>query len=381
MVDMVRAVVMVEPGRVEVQEFPYPDLEEGAMIIQVEMAGICGTDKHTYKGEMVLYAGTEAEQRGVFPCVKGHEVVGRIAEINGSCLDADGRPLNVGDRVTVCPNIICKTCWYCRHVFGWPYCANNRTYGVYFPSDEPPHITGGWAEYMYIFPGSFVYKVPEEMPLEMAVNVELMVVTCNVDRAKGYMEFASRGFGLMDTVLVQGVGAMGLAHMIKARVLGAGDIIAVDVSDFRLDLARRFGADHTLNVRNTSVKERIDFVKSLTEGRGADVVIETTGTPDVLAEGLDLLRRGGTYLEASNFVDAGEATINVHRHLAAKNVLLIGSTNHPNTEYERTMKMMMRHRDNFPWMQFISHRFKLEEATRAMEASFEDESLKVVFVP
>ena len=185
----------------------------------------------------------------------------------------------------------------------------------------------------------------------------------------------------MDSVLVQGVGAMGLAHMIKARVLGAGDIIAVDVSDFRLDLARRFGADHTLNVRNTSVKERIDFVKSLTEGRGADVVIETTGTPDVLAEGLDLLRRGGTYLEASNFVDAGEATINVHRHLAAKNVLLIGSTNHPNTEYERTMKMMMRHRDNFPWMQFISHRFKLEEATRAMEASFEDESLKVVFVP
>ena len=381
MVDKVRAVVMVEPGNVEVQEFPYPDLEEGAMIIQVEMAGICGTDKHTYKGEMVLYAGTEAEQRGVFPCVKGHEVVGRIAEINGTYLDADGRKLNVGDRVTVCPNIICKTCWYCRHVFGWPYCANNRTYGVYFRAAEPPHITGGWAEYMYIFPGSFVYKVPEEMPLEMAVNVELMVVTCNVDRAKGYMEFASRGFGLMDTVLVQGVGAMGLAHLIKARVLGAGDIIAVDVSDFRLDLARKFGADHTLNVRNTSVKERMDFVRSLTEGRGADVVIETTGTPDVLAEGLDLLRRGGTYLEASNFVDAGEATINVHRHLAAKNVLLIGSTNHPNTEYDRTMRMMMRHRDNFPWMEFISHRFKLEEATRAMEASFEDESLKVVFVP
>lgn len=381
MVDKVRAVVMKEPGKVEFQEFPYPDLEEGAMIIQVEMAGICGTDKHTYKGEMVLYAGTEAEQRGVFPCVKGHEVVGRIAEINGTYLDADGRKLNVGDRVTVCPNIICKTCWYCRHVFGWPYCANNKTYGVYFRADEPPHITGGWAEYMYIFPGSFVYKVPEEMPLEMAVNVELMVVTCNVDRAKGYMEFASRGFGLMDTVLVQGVGAMGLAHLIKARVLGAGDIIAVDVSDFRLDLARKFGADHTLNVRKTSVKERMDFVRSLTEGRGADVVIETTGTPDVLAEGLDLLRRGGTYLEASNFVDAGEATINVHRHLAAKNVLLIGSTNHPNTEYDRTMKMMMRHRDNFPWMEFITHQFKLEEATQAMEASFEDESLKVVFIP
>src|SRR4030042_1706691 len=171
--DRVKAVVMVEPGKVEVQEFPYPQIEKDAMVIKIEMAGIWGTDKNTLK---------------------------------------------VGDRVTVCPNIICKKCWYCRHVFGWPYCANNKTYGVYFRSDQPPHITGGWAEYMYIFPGSWVYKVPEDMPPEVAVNIELMVVTNNVDRAKGYMEFASRGFGLMDTVLIQGVGAMGLAHLIKARV-------------------------------------------------------------------------------------------------------------------------------------------------------------------
>jgi len=234
---------------------------------------------------------------------------------------------------------------------------------------------------MYIFPGSWVYRVPKEMPPEVAVNIELMVVTNNVDRAKGYMEFASRGFGLMDTVLIQGVGAMGLAHLIKARVLGAGDIIAMDVSDYRLKLAKEFGADHTLNVKKTTSKERMAFVKDLTEGRGADMVIEMTGTPDVLAEGLDLLRRGGTYLEGSNFVDAGEATINVHRHLAAKNVLLIGSTNHPNTEYYRTMKMMMRHKDQFPWMKFVTHKFPLNQCKEAMETSFRDESLKVCFVP
>src|SRR4030042_116161 len=214
----VKAAVMMEPGRMEVQEFDYPRPKRGAMLIEMEMSGICGTDKHAYKGEMVLYAGTEAEQRGVFPCVKGHENVGRIVEMNGPYPDYDGRPLKIGDRVTMCPNIICGKCYYCRHVFGWPYCANNKTYGVYFRSDQPPHITGGWAEYMYIFPGSWVYKVPEDMPPEVAVNIELMVVTNNVDRAKGYMEFASRGFGLMDTVLIQGVGAMGLAHLIKARV-------------------------------------------------------------------------------------------------------------------------------------------------------------------
>ena len=111
------------------------------------------------------------------------------------------------------------------------------------------------------------------------------------------------------------------------------------------------------------------------------MVIEMTGTPGVLPEGLDLLRRGGTYLEGSNFVDAGEATINVHRHLAAKNVLLIGSTNHPNTEYYRTMKMMMRYRDQFPWMKFVTHQFPLDKCKEAMKKSFEDESLKVCFVP
>jgi threonine dehydrogenase-like Zn-dependent dehydrogenase len=379
--DSVKAVVMVGPGKVEVQEFSYPEIEKDAMVIRIEMAGICGTDKHAYKGEMILYAGTEAEQRAVFPCVRGHEVVGRIEEINGTYLDADGAALKEGDRVTVCPNIICKKCWYCRHIFGWPYCADNKTYGVYFRSDQPPHITGGWSEYMYVFPGSWVYKVPEEMAPEVAVNIELMVVTSNVDRAKGYMEFAGRGFGLMDTVLIQGVGAMGLAHLIKARVLGAGDIIAFDVSDFRLALAKEFGADYTVNVTKTTPKERMALVKDLTDGRGADMVIETAGIPAVLPEGLDLLRRGGTYLEASNFVDAGETTLNVHRHLAAKNVLLLGSTNHPNTEYYRTIKMMMRYGKHFPWTRFVTHTFPLDKADEALRACFAEDSLKVCFAP
>ena len=376
---MVKAAVMVAPGKMELQHFPYPKPRKGAMVIEMEMSGICGTDKHAFKGEMVLYAGTEAEQRGVFPCVKGHENVGRIVEMNGPYLDYDGRPLRVGDRVTMCPNIICQKCYYCRHVFGWPYCANNRTYGVYFPSHKWPHVTGGWAEYMYIFPGSFVYRVPEDMPVDIAVNIELMVVTNNVDRAKGYMEFASRGFGLMDTVLIQGVGAMGIAHLIKCRVLGAGDIIALDTSNHRLKFAKEFGADYTINAKKTTFKERLQMVRDLTDGRGADMVIETTGLATVLPEGLDLLRRGGTYLEAGNFVDSGETTINVHRHLAAKNVLLLGNTNHPNTEYYRTIKMMQRYKNDFPWHKFTSHKFTLGQAQEALEFSLGDKALKVVF--
>jgi len=121
------------------------------------------------------------------------------------------------------------------------------------------------------------------------------------------------------------------------------------------------------------------MVRELTDGRGADMVIETTGLAEVVPEGLDLLRRGGTYLEAGNFVDAGETTINVHRHLAAKNVLLLGNTNHPNSEYYRTIKMMTRYRDAFPWEKFVTHRFKLDDCKDALETSLKEEVLKVVF--
>jgi threonine dehydrogenase-like Zn-dependent dehydrogenase len=121
------------------------------------------------------------------------------------------------------------------------------------------------------------------------------------------------------------------------------------------------------------------MVRDLTDGRGADMVIETTGLATVLPEGLDLLRRGGTYLEAGNFVDSGETTINVHRHLAAKNVLLLGNTNHPNTEYYRTIKMMQRYKNDFPWHKFTSHKFTLGQAQEALEFSLGDKALKVVF--
>ena len=99
------------------------------------------------------------------------------------------------------------------------------------------------------------------------------------------------------------------------------------------------------------------------------MVVEVVGTAESVREGLEFVRRGGTYIETGNFVDTGEVSLNIHRHIGAKNVLLIGNTNHPHTGYYQHMEMMLKYRKEFSFEKLITHRFKLEDAQEAMETS------------
>jgi L-iditol 2-dehydrogenase len=234
---------------------------------------------------------------------------------------------------------------------------------------------------MYVPPKAWVYKIPEEMPTRLGVLTELFVVAGTLDRAREFARLEARGFNFGDTVLIQGVGAVGMMFVIRARLQGAGAVIAVDASPHKLRMAREFGADHTIDTSSTTQAERVAMVKDLTEGRGADVVVECVGIPDVLPEGLEMTRRGGTYIETGNFVETGTVTIDVHRHIAAKNVLLIGNTNHAHTGYPAAIKMMMKTRETVPWDRFITGVHTVDNAAAAMEASFRPESLKEVIVP
>jgi len=380
----VKAAVMVGPGKMEVQNLPYPDhLEPGACIIKMEMSGICGTDKHAFKGETLLYGGTESEQDMVFPSVHGHENSGIVVEMNGkgSEIEYSGKELKIGDRVTNCPNVICGECWYCRNIHAYPYCPNHQGIGMTYYSNRYPYIVGGWSEYMYLPPKAWVYKVPDNLSIELACLSELFVVTAILDRAKELSALGGKGFHFGDTVVIQGSGAIGMMMIAKARLLGAGKIIALDSNPMKLTLSKEFGADLGINVNSMNNKELVDAIRSETEGRGADVVVETVGTAEVLRVGLEMLRRGGTYLETGNFVDTGEVSLNAHRHIAAKNVLLYGNSNHPHDGYYAAMDMMYRYRKEFPFEKLITHRFKLDQAEEALKKSYETDALKVVFEP
>ncbi len=385
MTKSVKAAVMVAPGKMEIQEFPYPRLNDPrAMILKMEMSGICGTDKHTFEGRSKQYAGTPAETDTPFPIIPGHENTGVVAEIGSVArkeMEFYGEELNEGDRVTLSPDLVCGKCWYCRNTFGYPWCDHIKAYGNAFSSTQSPHLFGGWAEYLYVMPGTFVYKVPSGMPPQIAVLSELFTVSYAVDRAKEGYALSNQGFGAADTVVIQGVGPMGMACLIKARILGAGDIIALDRSGFRLKMAQAFGADHTLDVGGMKREDRIAFVKDATHGRGADLVVECAGSPQAVTEGLEMLRKGGTYIEAGNFVDTGTVEINANRLLCAKNVRLFGVSNHPFTHYGATLKLMEKYGNRFPFDKFVTHRFKIDEAEKGLRRSCEPDTLKVVIEP
>jgi len=377
--------VMTAPRRLETRFFPYPELSEpGSVVMKMEMAGICGTDKHTYRGETAQYAGTGAEGSTPFPIIPGHENVGTIAEVYSrdyDLRDFDGNPLRVGDRIVMCPDIFCGKCYYCRRGAGFIWCEQMRGYGNSFTCAEPPHLMGGWAEYIYLRPDVHVYKVPEGLPPRIAVMAELMAVTWNLDKAKEFYSFANEGFASGDTVVVQGAGPMGVLHVLKARIMGAGTIIALDRLSRRLVLAREFGADIVVNVSETTEEERIQLVRGETGGRGADLVVECVGYPQVLREGLEMLRKGGMYIETGNFVDTGDVSINVHRHLCAKNVRLIGLTNHPVTGFSPSLKLLRRHMNTFPLDKFVTHTYPIEQAEEAMQKALSEECMKVAIVP
>jgi len=375
----VLAATLVKPGKYEIREYPLPEPAAGCVLIRMEMSGICGTDKHTFQGYTAQYGGRQLE----FPIIQGHENVGTIAAIggDGKYADFEGVALREGDRVVVGANVACGECYYCRHDFPYYCCEKTTDYGNNLSAKNPPHLFGGWAQYMYVLPGSFLVKVPDDLPSEVAVLTEIFAVSVGLDRAKQMSAFPNESFRFDDTVVVLGVGPLGMCFLMKARMLGAGTIIAVDKSEYRLNFAKRLGADFAVNVESMSKPERLKMVKDLTHGRGADMVIECAGVPQAVPEALEMLRVGGLLVEAGNFSDLGEVAISPHRHICAKNARILGVGGEEPAAYGPGMRQMARYMKNYPLREFVTHRYGLRDVDAAMKKSVEAESMKVVLEP
>jgi threonine dehydrogenase-like Zn-dependent dehydrogenase len=376
---VVLAATLVQPGKYEIREYPLPDPAPGCLLIKMEVSGICGTDKHTYQGYITQYG----DRRIEFPIIQGHENVGTIAAIGGSAqyTDFEGVPLRVGDRVVVGANVSCGQCYYCRHDFPYYCCQNTLDYGNLLSAKNSPYLFGGWGQYLYVIPGSFVVKVPDDLPSEVAVLTEIFAVSVGLDRAKQISSFPSESFRFDDTVVVLGVGPLGMCFLMKARMLGAGTIIAIDLSDYRLGFARRLGADRVLNAGKTTPSERLQFVRDHTNGRGADVVVECAGVPQAVHEALEMLRVSGLLVEAGNFSDLGEISLSPHRHLCAKNVRILGVGGEEPAAYGPSMRQMARYMNHYPLREFVTHRYGLRDVEAAVHKSMEPESMKVVLDP
>jgi L-iditol 2-dehydrogenase len=373
----VQAATLLAPGRLEVREYPYPEeLEPGAVLLRMLASGICGTDKHTFRGETEQYAGTEYERSTPFPIIQGHENVGVVEAVGpGGATAWDGRPLAPGDRVVPAPNRACGHCRFCLRRFPYYFCRNLENYGNSLSSRDAPHLFGGWADFLYLRPGTAVFRVPEGLPDEIAVLTEIFAVTHSLERAAALPVPA--GWRPGDRVAVIGAGALGLAHAVKASLMGAGTVFAIDHSARRLELAERLAGATRIAAGDDVARAVLDA----TAGEGADVVVNATGFPGSFSQAVAMVRDGGVLIEVGAFVDMGEERFNP-AVLCGRNLTLMGVGGEDLLAYEGTLALFDRHRGEIPFEQMVSHRFAVPDAPEAMAVALDaDASAKVLIVP
>lgn len=274
-----KALVTYGPGDYRLTEVDIPTPAEGEILVKVEACGICAGDAKAYGGAKRFWGSEDIRGYIEPPCIPGHEFIGRIVEM-GSNADSE---FQVGDRVISEQIKPCGICRYCRTGRYW-LCQPHDVYG--FKS----YLNGGMAEYMIFPKGSRNYKVPEDLPTEKAILIEPYACSKHcVDRA---------AIGNEDIVVLAGCGTLGLGMVSAAALRNPACLIAIDLMDERLEIAKAFGADMTINPGKENAVERI---LSLTEGYGCDIYIEATGHPAAVNQGLEMIRKQGTFVEFSVF--------------------------------------------------------------------------------
>ena len=348
------------------QDFLLPSpVEAGAALVRTEMAGICGTDVHLWKGELPIQ----------LPVILGHETVGRITELGaGLTHDWSGQELKIGDRVTWTSTTSCGKCYYCAEKGQPTRCPHRRAYGIGYRCDEAPHFLGGYAEYHYLRPRANIFKLPETVSTESVVGAGCALITAihGVERVR---------INWQDTVVVQGAGPVGIAALAVAKSAGASRVMVVGGPSARLEMAKEFGADAVLDIEKVpNAAERIKLVREWSGGYGADVVLECVGIPTSVPEGIEMCRDGARFLVLGHYCDAGTVAFNPHI-ITRKQLEVHGSWSSEPRHMKAAIDFLGRTAEQFPFAKMVSHRYKLEQANEALQATASWTALKSVFVP
>jgi threonine dehydrogenase-like Zn-dependent dehydrogenase len=344
--DMIRAVVQTGPRRLEMREFPRPVIgpEDGGLL-RVEACGICGSDVEQYRGNL----GTQW-----LPMVPGHEPLGIIEEVSDSAAARWGvRP---GDRVAVEILIPCRSCDLC--LAGRYMNCRNRigSHGGSNPPERGLGLWGGYSEYIHLHPNAILHKMRNDIPAEVAVMFNPLGAGVRWAAHLG-------GIQLGDTVLVLGTGQRGLAAVLASRTAGAGTIIVTGLTrdTSKLELARDFGADYTINVEEEDTVER---VREITGGTGADVVLELTPMADQpVRDALNAVRWGGRVVLAGL---KGGRPIELSTDLIInKAINVVGAFSVDSRAYAEAIRLIETGR--FPLERMHTHTFGLDDISLAIE--------------
>ncbi|AYY15239.1 erythritol/L-threitol dehydrogenase [Actinobacteria bacterium YIM 96077] len=278
-----QAVVCHGPRDYRLEEVPVPSPPQGGALVRVEAVGICASDLKCYHGAAKFWGDAIRPAWAETRVIPGHEFTGRVVALDDAAREKWG--VEPGDRVVSEQIVPCWQCRYCTRGQYW-MCAPHDLYG--FKRRTP----GAMASYMTFPPEARVYRVSGELSPAHAAFVEPLSCALHaVERA---------GIRFDDVVVVAGCGPIGLGMIAGAVAKFPARVVALDVSDAKLALAEKCGADLTVNVSNTDPEP---IVRDLTGGYGADVYLEGTGHPSAVPQGLNLLRKLGTFVEYSVFKD------------------------------------------------------------------------------
>ena len=353
--------VMTAKRELTAMDLEIPDIDDDAAILKLEACGICGSDYEQFEDML----------RTPLPVVPGHEPLGVIAKIGDRAAARWG--IDVGDRVAVETMLSCRHCNPC--LGGRYHLCDNRMIYSYVPLTEWPGLWGGYAQYMYLHPNSVVHKVDASLEPELAVMFNPL--------GAGFrwaVEMPNTQPG--DTVVIQGPGQRGLASVVACRAVGAGKIIVtgVEADAEKLKIAKLFGADHTIDVDNENPVHR---VKELTNGAGADVVIDVSAyATKPVADAMRMVKTGGKVVLAGvkGFKPVDEF---VSDYIVTREIQVQGAMGVTSTGYKAAINFIESRQVDL--MQMHTHNFPLAEAEVAIKTLAreipDDESIHSCLIP
>ncbi len=360
-----RVAMLTELEHYEIKEFPLPPVGDDDILVKVEGCGICGTDAHEFKRDPF----------SLIPVVLGHEGTGEIVKMGKNVkADSAGKLLKLGDKVVTCmifkdsPDIT-------MFDLNKQNVGGADVYGL-LPDDDI-HFNGWFSDYILIRGGSTVFNV-SDLDLYSRILIEPCAVLIHaVERAKstGILRFNSR-------VAVQGCGPIGLICIAILRTMGIQNIVAVDGEQKRLDFAKELGATETVNFKDFKGIEALsDGVKAALGGYLADFAFQCTGSPVAHSNIYKFIRNGGGLCELGFFINGGDATINPHFDICAKELTIVGSWVYTLRDYATTFDFLKSaKRIGLPMDKLITDVFPLEEINEAHRTNLAMTGLKIAII-
>ncbi len=361
-----RVAMLTKLEHFDLNEYPVPALGDDDILVKVEGCGVCGTDAHEFKRDPF----------GLIPVALGHEGTGEIVAMGKNVKkDSAGKPLAIGDKVVTCmifkdnPDIT-------MFDLNKQNVGGADVYGL-LPDDENNHLQGWFADYMVVKGGSTVFNV-SDLDLDSRILIEPCAVLIHaVERAKttGILRFNSR-------VVVQGCGPIGLICIAILRTMGIENIVAVDGNEMRLEFAKKMGATASVNFKNhNGVEELAKGVENAFGGYLADFAFQCTGSPVAHANIYKFIRNGGGLCELGFFINGGDAQINPHFDICAKEITTVGSWVYTLRDYATTFDFLKRAKAiGIPLAELITHKYPLEQINEALEMNLSMQGLKVAIV-